>query len=133
MKVDNIDIVTEIATAGYAIAVNLGPGSVDYSHSTYPGVWQELYVKEGLHFGDPIIIHAMRNEPGKSRWSEIAVPDSMNVLERAHQFGMRFGAVVWLPNARGFMSILTAARSDREFSDAELEALETSLKKVVET
>ncbi len=70
---------------------------------------------------DPTVAWAFENT-GAIRWSELTEQDSMNVLTKAAEFGLKYGTTcgVEVDESRSLGSF---ARADREFDTAETETL----------
>jgi LuxR family transcriptional regulator len=113
-----------IAPAGHYIALRIGFAFPMSERNALPDPWVEHYTHHGLMVHDPVIRWVYQNV-GVIRWSEIQEPDEQGVLNRARRFGLRFGAAVTCADDGPdcFRSFATFARSDREFTDAELEVL----------
>jgi len=112
------DELNEIAPAGFAAGLKLrftGPALV---RGTYPDEWQEHYADSLMAFWDPVVVWALANT-GHKRWSELKIPDPMNVLKQAGEYGMKYGVVISLGKLSK-RSLLGIARSDREFTDEEI-------------
>lgn len=84
----------------------------------------EYYTQNGLVVADPVIKWVYSNV-GCVRLSELALPDPQNVLKRAQEHGLGFGAVVCTvgPNDQGRRSYGFFFRADREFQDDELQTI----------
>lgn len=122
-----IDFAT-LAPAGYYLAVRVGFAFPEYEENTLPRTWVWVYTRDALMLHDPVT-RWMYENAGAIRWSEIALDDPRSVLERAADHGLRHGAAVCvLDDARpGLRSFGSFAREDREFTAAELAALEAQL------
>ena len=84
-----------------------------------PEDWAKIYTDGGLVMGDPVFLWSALNR-GVIRWSEIEIADFHGVLEMAKSYGLKFGIVASrLENGR--LSLLSVAREDREYTDAEVE------------
>lgn len=122
----------EIAPSGYTIALNLHHVTAEFFHSTYPSAWLSAYQSRRYLVIDPAIVWISLNT-GSARWSELhtvaPTPLVTRLFSESAKHGLIFGAV---SSARGqggtgAKSYLTAARSDRELTDPELEELEKIL------
>lgn len=89
-----------------------------------PGAWIAEYTRGGLMLMDPVMKWVYQNR-GALRWSELGLPDPANVMAAASRHGLCFGAAVAVSDddLKGQRSFGSFARSDREFSDQELEEL----------
>ncbi|WP_378941930.1 autoinducer binding domain-containing protein [Paracoccus sp. R86501] len=95
---------------------------------TYPSGWITDYTRLNMIVADPSVIWCVMNE-GALRWSDLVqqVPDPMNVMGQAAAVGMTHGVSIscGLPESR---TVMGAARSDREFTDAEIARMQTLLR-----
>ncbi|MEM6276466.1 MAG: autoinducer binding domain-containing protein [Pseudomonadota bacterium] len=107
-----------LAPAGYFLGLHIRFTSPLMTLQTYPPDWIEAYTAKGYALRDPIIAWGFGQE-GATRWSEIGIPDPFGILEEAALHGLRYGAVVPVGELRS-RTIGSVARSDREFSDAEI-------------
>lgn len=109
----------DLAPAGFIIAFNMTFRGPEHMHSAYPDKWRAEYEERNYFIGDPILSWALLFS-GSKRWSDIGVGDLRNVMKRGTTFGLKFGAVFSTKRGRK-RSFLTMARSDREFTDGEIE------------
>ena len=118
----------QIATAGFYVALRLGFYSPEDELNTFPETFVDLYTARGLALQDPLMRWTLTNL-GARRWSEIDIADPLGVMARYRQFELRFGAAICLPG-RGTVpkkSFGIFARTDREFTDAEMQQLREML------
>jgi LuxR family transcriptional regulator len=110
---------TTSASAGYAIALHIRYTTPLFLFQTYPKDWIAHYSQKGLVMQDPIVAWSFSNL-GTIRWSELAKDDAAGVLIEARKFNMNFGfaCAIEIDDSR---SMAGFARSDREFTDAEIE------------
>ncbi len=97
-------------------------------HNHLPADWVREYTASGLLVHDPAMAWVYGN-CGVSRMSCLGLADSQGVLDLAKEHGLNFGAVASCVDA-GDASQRTFGlffRSDREYSDREVECLGTSL------
>lgn len=118
---DEIQKLREWGPSGFILAFNLTFRGPEHLHSEYPQVWRELYEDRNYFFTDPILVWAVGNS-GHRRWSEIKLPDIRNMMEEARAFDLNYGAV-FSRKSEFKRSFLTISRSDREFTDIELEII----------
>lgn len=118
------DDVVRIAGGGYYIALRLGFAFPLEEVNALPSAWVDHYTAARFMLNDPVIRWVYANT-GSIRWSEIKIPDPMNVLSQATQFGLRYGVAISLfdINADGHRSFGYFARHDREFDPTEIELL----------
>ncbi|MEL6549666.1 MAG: autoinducer binding domain-containing protein [Pseudomonadota bacterium] len=115
------EILAEIAhlsPAGYFLGLHIRFTSPLMTLQTFPQDWIEAYTAKGYALRDPVVAWGFGQE-GPSRWSEIEIPDPFGILKEAASHGLRYGAVVPMGELRS-RTIASVARSDREFSDAEI-------------
>lgn len=91
--------------------------------------WSKRYREENYAVGDPVFFWSMFNK-GTVRWSQINIADPRGVFRSAKEFGLNFGAISSMMDA-GCYSMLSIARSDREYSDLELKDCEQLLHKAL--
>lgn len=94
-----------------------------------PDAWVKVYVENGYALGDPVFLWSVFNN-GAKRWSEIAIDDFRGVLGAAKHYGLNFGGVASRVES-GRFSILSVARGDREYTDAEIELCKELLNRAV--
>ncbi|QYK42910.1 MAG: autoinducer binding domain-containing protein [Paracoccaceae bacterium] len=111
----------EIATAGYFLALRNRGTSPLLTYRTYPQAWIDLYTEKGYVLRDPITTWAL-TVGGTIRWSSPMLPDPFRIFQQAARHGLIYGASI----AHGPLKSLTIcsfSRSDREFTDDEIEAV----------
>lgn len=106
---------------GFLIGFNYTFTGPEYMVSGYPEDWRAEYEERNYFMGDPVLMWMSMNS-GMRRWSEIKLPDVRGIMKRAEERGIRYGVAVSIKKGRK-RSICTAARSDRELTDAELQRL----------
>ncbi|MCR8725272.1 helix-turn-helix transcriptional regulator [Frigidibacter sp. ROC022] len=114
----------ELAPAGHYLALRVGFAFPMEERIELPPAWIAEYTRGGLMLMDPVMKWVYQHQ-GAQRWSELALPDPANVLAAAARHGLCFGAAVAVNDhdLKGQRSFGSFARSDREFSDAELDEL----------
>lgn len=107
-----------LAPGGHALALRIHFQSALKISITYCREWVEYYGARGYALCDPVISWGLGG-PGAVRWSALDHPDPHDVMGQAAAFGLRYGVAVSCgePTSR---SIGGFARSDREFTDAEI-------------
>jgi LuxR family transcriptional regulator len=123
--------VPQLAPAGHYIALRLGFTFPLHEDLSLPDLWVELYTRRGYMMDDPVTRWAYANV-GAIRWSAIDLPDPRAILDKARVFGMAYGAVVSVADeaADGQRSFGYFARSDREFTDSEIDRLARRLRRM---
>lgn len=109
----------QVAPMGYTAGIHIRFASPLYFRSTYPQEWQDLYAANNYALRDPLVFWGV-GKSGQTRWSEINLPDPFGVMEKAAEFGLTYGAVCSCGKISS-RTIVGVARSDREFTDAEIE------------
>ena len=112
----------EIAPGGYTVGIHIRFASPLYLKSTYPQEWQDLYAANAYSLRDPLVFWGI-SKTGKTRWSEISLPDPFGVMRKAAAFGLTHGAVVSCGKITS-RTIVGAAHPDREFTDSEIDDIE---------
>lgn len=117
-----------IGTAGYYVALRIGFAFPMEEKNAFPTDWVNHYTRNGLMLRDPAVQWAYANN-GSARWGELEQTDSTHVLEKAADFGLKYGVVVsCVPESSGSLrSYGTFARSDREITDPEIEILRQNM------
>ncbi len=113
-----------IAPAGYYVALRVGFSFPEVEENHLPDAWIDLYTTSGFVVDDPSLRWVYRNT-GVVRAMAIDLPDPRQVRAKSHDFGLNFGAVVSVltPEDAGRRSYGLFFRTDRDFAEAELEAL----------
>lgn len=128
-------IFSELATAGYYVALRVGFVFPLVEHNALPDGWVQRYTQMGYMLHDPVLRWVHENA-GTIRWSAIGLPDSRGILGEAAGHGLRFGlAVSCLGRGRstGQRSFGVYARHDREFTDDEARRLSLALRALHES
>ena len=119
---------TDIAPAGHYLAVRVGFAFPMFEQNELPQEWVKTYTKQGLMLHDPVMKWVYSNA-GSRRWSALEIDDPRNVLRQASEFSLNFGvAVSYLDEEKaGLRSFGSFARSDREFTDSEINDLSAQI------
>ncbi len=118
------DDVKGMANAGYYIALRLGFAFPMDEVNELPQGWIDYYTAGRFMLHDPVIRWVYMNT-GAVRWSEITIPDPMQIFVKAQGHGLRYGVAIscFDGSSDGQRSFGSFARHDREFSDTEIQAL----------
>lgn len=108
--------------AGCAIGLMITFTTPRYMFQSYPRRWLDHYSSSGLLLQDPTIRWGMSNV-GSIRWDDLERIDTEGVLEQAKDYGIMNGVTIALVIG-GARSIASFARSDRDYSPAEIADLE---------
>ncbi len=111
----------ELAPMGYTVGLHIRFATPLVYRSSYPQAWVEVYNSHSYYLRDPLVFWGVGVE-GTTRWSSIPLPDPFGVMKKAAAHGLRFGAVSSYGPITS-RSIVGISRSDREFSDGELDQL----------
>lgn len=119
----------QLAPGGFYLALHVGFAFPVAEHNYLPETWVKEYTLSGLMVHDPAMVWVYRNE-GVARWRDLGIEDRLGVLDLAKWHGLRFGAVASCrsPHEAGQRSFGLFCRSDRDFSDADLADLNSSLR-----
>lgn len=118
---DELAYLKEQGPSGFIMGFGVTWHGPEFFVSTYPEAWMEEYQRGRYYVADPAFVRAIREECGE-RWSEIKLPDILNVYGKAKRYGLNYGAL--FTKRTGFrISFLSIARPDREFEDDEMEEL----------
>lgn len=123
----------ELATAGFYIAYRVEFLLPEFEYNSLPRAWVAKYTQQGLMMLDPVMRWIYGNN-GCIRWSDIDIPDTSGVLDRAAEYGLVYGAAVSLisDTEAGMRSFGNFAREDREFTDDEVTELTRRLELLFE-
>ncbi|MGL6208827.1 MAG: autoinducer binding domain-containing protein, partial [Paracoccaceae bacterium] len=106
---------------GYTVGLHIRFASPLIYKSSYPPAWVEHYNSHSYYLRDPLVFWGIGAE-GTTRWSTIPLPDPFGVMNKAATHGLSYGAVSSYGPITS-RSIVGISRSDREFSDEELDRL----------
>ncbi|MEZ5777781.1 MAG: autoinducer binding domain-containing protein [Paracoccaceae bacterium] len=115
-----------MAPSGFFFALHIRFALPLLHHQTYASEWTDRYTEEAFALRDPIIAWGF-STTGNARWSEITIPDPFDILGQAKEFGMVYGFAVSCGPIKS-RTIASAARSDREFTDDEIDAFATIIR-----
>jgi LuxR family transcriptional regulator, quorum-sensing system regulator SdiA len=111
----------QLAPMGYTVGLHIRFASPLFYKSSYPKEWVDYYNSHSYYLRDPLVFWGVGVE-GTTRWSRIPLPDPFGVMKKAANHGLQYGAVSSYGPITS-RSIVGIARSDREFTDAELDHL----------
>lgn len=122
--------VAVMSPAGYYIALRIGFAFPVLEVNELPADWVAHYTRHHFMLHDPVVRWSYSNT-GAVRWSDIRSDDPRNILEQAEAHGLRYGCciAVFDGNPEGRRSYGVFARSDREFTDLEMRALNAYLQR----
>jgi LuxR family transcriptional regulator len=127
---DIIAQISEIAPEGFNFGFHVRFSRPALVKMTYRADWSRLYSERKYILCDPSVIWAMMND-GAARWSEIDLADPLGVMEAAATHGYNYGVAIGRGDIES-KTIGSAARSDREFDDDEITAIQDAVSLVHE-
>jgi LuxR family transcriptional regulator len=110
------------APQGYFIGLHIRFTSPLMTFQTYDQAWLDHYTEHGYVLRDPMTAWGF-SKTGWIRWSDPALIDPFGLFKEAAQYGLRYGVTIALGPIKS-RTIASFARADREFTDAEIEAIE---------
>jgi len=115
---EHLSLMKAASPAGYAMALHVRYTTPRYLFQTYDQGWRDHYTQNGMVMQDPTVRWGFENT-GTIRWSELVAQDLAGVLTQAASWGLNYGVTIALDKNQS-RSIASFARSDREFTDAEI-------------
>ena len=109
------------ADAGYFVALHIRFTSPLMSFQTYDQAWTDHYTDNGYVLRDPMTAWAF-STTGWIRWSDPELHDPYGIFDEARRFGLHYGVTI-STGPIGSRTIASLARTDREFTDAEIEEI----------
>ena len=113
---------TLLAPAGYSIGLHIRFTAPLFMFQTYDQAWLDHYTENGYVLRDPMVAWGF-SQTGHIRWSDRSLPDPFSLFKEAAKYGLLFGATVACGPIKS-RTIASFSRSDREFSDDEIPAIE---------
>ena len=115
----------KIALSGYFVGLHIRFAAPLMQFQTYAEDWAEFYSQNGYALRDPTIAWGF-STTGACRWSALPIPDPFDILKDAADHGLIFGLTVSLGPIAS-RTIASFARPDREFTDAEIQEISTTV------
>ncbi|HGG65132.1 MAG TPA: LuxR family transcriptional regulator [Rhodobacteraceae bacterium] len=112
----------ELAPKGYFVGLHIRFTSALMSFQTYDPAWTDHYTENGYVLRDPMTAWGFCTT-GWTRWSNRIIPDPFGIFKEAARFGLTYGATISCGPIRS-RTIVSVARADREFEDAEIEEVQ---------
>lgn len=131
-------LIKHIAPKGYIVAINVRNTTPQVFHCTYDEAWWNEYSTNRYRVFDPTV-HWACAHTGTVRWSEVTrlplMTLSNKVMKRAMLNDLCYGMVISRKSVMHSQqkSMFSAARNDREFTDAELAELQTAFTNIADT
>ena len=120
----------KLAPAGYFVGLHIRFAAPLMQFQTYPQEWSDFYSQNGYALRDPTIAWGF-STTGACRWSSLPIPDPFSILKDAafhadqpHVPGLRVAQQV------AGAAHVEVARADRELSDAEIEEISTTVRRL---
>lgn len=110
-----------LAPAGYSIGLHIRFTAPLFMFQTYDPAWLDHYTENGFVLRDPMVAWGF-STTGTIRWSDPSLPDPFGLFRKAAEYGLTYGATVACGPIKS-RTIASFARSDREFTDAEIAAI----------
>lgn len=110
-----------LAPLGYTVGTHIRFATPLFTRSTMPQAWQDIYAANAYALRDPMVFWGI-SKSGGVRWSEITLPDPFGVMQKAAEFGLRYGATVSCGKITS-RTLVGVARDDREYTDDEIAAV----------
>lgn len=120
-----------LAPQGYFVGLHIRFTAPLFTFQTYRQDWLDHYTERGFVLRDPMVAWGF-STTGTARWSDVALLDPFGLFKEAALFGLLYGATVACGPVRS-RSIASFARSDREFEDSEIAAIETIVRRLHDT
>jgi LuxR family transcriptional regulator, quorum-sensing system regulator SdiA len=117
-----------LALAGYSIGLHIRFTAPLFMFQSYEQVWLDHYTENGFVLRDPMVAWGF-SAVGAIRWSDPSLPDPFGLFREAQRYGLNYGATVACGPIRS-RTIASFARRDREFEDAEIEAVSTIVERL---
>lgn len=121
---ENSVAMNNIAPIGWSVGFDVDVLSVKIYFVCFPQRWVDRYMRLKLMFVDPVLHHVAFSN-SVSRWSDLTLlgmgKPAQLVMAEAKKYGLNYGLSIAQKNPlNGKKCFLTAAREDREFTDAEI-------------
>jgi LuxR family transcriptional regulator, quorum-sensing system regulator SdiA len=128
------DIIETFAPAGSYLALRVGFSFPEEEMNSLPPQWVQFYTTHGLVVHDPAMKWVYGNT-GATRFSELTLSDPHQVRAHAAVFGLGFGAAVSVmaTQDKGRRSYGLFFRDDRDFANAEIDALHSIVRDMHES
>lgn len=117
-----ISRLNDVANSGFTLALHVRFTAASFLLQSYPEEWIKQYSRLSMMVRDPALRWGMANT-GWSRWSDMPGADTNEVMLRAREFGLRYGAT-YTTKAHRSRTMAFVSRSDREFTDDELRVVQ---------
>jgi LuxR family transcriptional regulator, quorum-sensing system regulator SdiA len=109
------------APAGYFVGLHIRFTAPLFTFQTYDQAWIDHYTENGFVLRDPMTAWGF-STTGTIRWSDPRLPDPFGLFNEAARFGLVHGVTMACGPIKS-RTIASFSRSDREHTDAEIEAI----------
>ncbi len=109
------------APAGYFVGLHIRFTAPLFTFQSYDQAWIDHYTENGFVLRDPMTAWGF-STTGSIRWSDARLPDPFGLFNEAARFGLNYGVTVACGPIKS-RTIASFAKADREFKDAEIEAV----------
>lgn len=117
-----------LSPKGYFVGLHIRFASPLITFQTYDQAWLDHYTKQAYALRDPTIAWGF-SETGACRWRDFGIPDTFGILAEAKTFGLCYGLTISCGPISS-RTIASFSRGDREFEDAEMEAISTIVRRL---
>ena len=114
-----------LSPAGYFVGLHIRFTSPLLTFQTYDQAWLDHYTNNGYVLRDPMTAWGF-SKTGSIRWSDERLMDPFGLFKEAATYGLRFGMTVSCGPISS-RTIASFSRSDREFTDAEIETISSTV------
>lgn len=108
-----------VSPMGYTVGLHIRFASPLLLKSSYPDAWQQEYKDNVYSLRDPMVFWGI-SQTGHCRWTDLRLPDPFGIMKKARAHGLAYGAVCSCGPIAS-RSIVGIGRTDREFTDEEIE------------
>jgi LuxR family transcriptional regulator len=119
---------TDENPTGFAIGLHVSFTTSKFLFQSYRKDWMEEYSRRGLIMHDPTVRWGLTND-GAIRWSGLLDIDEADVFGTAKKYGLVYGVTIAMVRDET-RSIGSFARSDREFTDVEIDGFSSAIQRM---
>ena len=121
----------KLAPLGFFIGLHIRFTSPLMTFQTYDQRWLDHYTENGYALRDPAIAWGF-SVTGAIRWSDPGLIDPFGLFREAARYGLTHGATISCGPIKS-RTIASFARDSRDFTDAEIAAIEACVHRLHET
>lgn len=119
------EAINQVSTAGYTLMVNFSIMGYEHFECSFHEKWKEEYDSNNYFLHDPVFQWALQNQ-GAARWSDVTLPDPMQILEKSKRYGLVHGAAFSYQTGSK-RSMVFLSRHDREVTSEEMQRLNVTI------